>query len=220
MTVLIKISIKKYFVYNRIDMFNWETIDKIIYINLEKETIRRKHIENELKIIPQDKIIRFDAICEEKGEIGCSKSHIKCLEIAIMNGWKNVLILEDDAKWNNYNENIHILENLMKNDFDVIMLVGCFSSFDKKSFKIINANTLTAYLVREHYFKILLENFKQGLEKLLQTECPSQYAIDQYWKILQKNDNWYLVNPALMIQLPSYSSINKKYEDYTRWFNL
>ncbi len=72
---------------------DWEFVDKIIYINLEE---RKEQIEEELNFLPKDKIIRFDGIKDKYGYKGCCESHIACLNLAINNNWKNVLILEDD----------------------------------------------------------------------------------------------------------------------------
>lgn len=77
---------------------NWQTIDKVVYINLNKRKDRRVRIARQLKAIgvPREKIVRFEAIEEAPGYIGCIKSHILVLQMAQQNGWKNVLILEDD----------------------------------------------------------------------------------------------------------------------------
>jgi len=64
---------------------------------LEERKDRRKSCEDLLnKIFEKDKIIRFNAIKDNNGAIGCTKSHIECLKLAIENEWDNVLIVEDD----------------------------------------------------------------------------------------------------------------------------
>lgn len=199
---------------------SWDFVDKIIYINLEEAVERRKNIEEMLAIVPQDKIIRFNAIKHEKGAIGCSKSHIECLRLAIKNNWNNILIIEDDVTWNNYETSLQVLENLSKKDYDVILLGGCFAHFDKNTYKLYSAQTTTAYFVSKHYYEKLLSNFIEGVVGLIKTNDYPKYALDQYWKQLQATDNWYIVNPALIIQKPDYSYIEKKNVDYTEWFNV
>lgn len=211
--------------------YEWNFLDKAVYINLEDRKDRRKEIENELNKIPKTKIIRFNAIKNKIGHIGCSQSHIKVLQMAINEGWKNVLIIEDDAMFNNYNNGYKILINLIKNNpkFDVITFGNTQAKFDSQTMKLYEGQTTTAYIVNRHYYKTLLENFKNGLTELLKIQhlTPSErlpyenkYCIDQYWKLLQKKDNWYIVNPALMIQRPSKSSITNQEVDYTSYFNL
>ena len=199
---------------------SWDFVDKIIYINLEEAVERRKYMEEMLKVIPQDKIIRFNAIKHEKGAIGCSKSHIECLRLAIKNNWNNILIIEDDAIWNNYENSLKVLNDLAKNRYDVILLGGCFVNFDKNTFKLYSGQTTTSYLVSKHYYEKLLNNFVEGLVGFIKTNDYPRYALDQYWKKLQATDNWYIVNPALIIQKPDYSYIENKNVDYTQWFNI
>lgn len=77
---------------------NWDFIDKVIYINLNRRKDRRLYLSRELKKlgIPKDKIFRLEAIEYSPGYIGCAMSHLHALHMADKEGWKNVLILEDD----------------------------------------------------------------------------------------------------------------------------
>ena len=211
---------------------NIDFIDHIVYINLEDRIDRRRQIENELSIFPPNKIIRFNAIRDSPGHIGCSKSHIEVLKMAIREGWKNVLIVEDDAMWNNFDKGIHQLKKLITDhpDYDVITLGNIDAEFDKSTGRLWKAQTCTAYLVNKPYYTTLLKNFEEGLNGLLKTKkinnsqerflYEQQYCIDQYWKRIQPTGHWYIVNPALMIQRPSKSSIEGYDVDYTNYFNL
>lgn len=210
---------------------SWSFVDKVVYINLEDRKDRRKEIENELSIMPKDKVIRFNAIRDSIGHIGCSKSHIQILEMAINNRWNNVLIIEDDAMFYKYKNGYKKLEQLISNhpNFDVITLGNIRAIFDKDTGKLYEAQTTTAYIVNSHYYNILLKNFKEGLSELLKIRhlnaserlpYENKFCVDQHWKLLQKRDNWYIVNPALMIQRPSKSSIVGAKVDYTSYFNI
>lgn len=199
---------------------SWNFVDKVIYINLEEAIERRTHMEKILKVIPPNKIIRFNAIKHEKGAIGCSKSHIECLRLAIKNNWNNILIMEDDSTWNNYEQSIQVLNKLVIQEYDVILLGGCFANFNKNTYKLFCGQTATSYLVSKHYYEKLLNNFVEGLDGFIKTNDYSRYALDQYWKKLQNTDNWYIVNPALVIQRPCHSYIENKNVNYTQWFNV
>jgi glycosyl transferase family 25 len=213
----------------------WNFVDKIVYINLSDRTDRRKEIEKEFEEakVPSDKIVRLEAIRDSPGHVGCSKSHIAVLEMAISKGWKNVLVVEDDAMWHKFSEGYNRLQKLVQDhpDFDVITLGNTGATFDKETGRLYDAQTTTAYLVNRSYYPILLANFQEGLKNLLVTKTmetheerfpyEQKYCVDQYWKILQKKDKWYIVNPALMIQRPSMSSIiTDSFVDYTSYFNL
>ena len=225
--------LKEYMVKKEKD---WSFLDKVVFINLESRPDRLFDIQNELYVIPREKVLRFNGILDSPGHIGCSKSHIASLEIAIANNWKNVLIVEDDAMWNKYDKGYNRLLYLIKKNphFDVITLGNTEVKFDKNTGKLFSGVTCTAYLVNQHYYQTLLKNFKEGLDQLLITKTiedkkdrlpyEKKYCIDQYWKHLQAKDNWFIVNPALMIQRPGKSSIidanHGEDVDYTSLFNL
>jgi glycosyl transferase family 25 len=198
-------------------------IEKIIYINLEDRVDRKDLLLKELSVIPDidNKLIRFNAIKDKKhGAIGCSKSHIKCLEMAIENNWKNVLIIEDDIILYNYKNSINLLNELILKPYDVILLGGTFINFDTNTYKLYSGKAASSYLVSSHYYNILLENFKEGLHKLERTMILESYCIDVYWNELQRKNNWYIVNPALMIQRDSYSDIEKQNVNYSNYYNI
>ena len=196
-----------------------EFVDKVIYINLDSRTDRKELFESQISIIPSQKIQRFSAIKHQQGAIGCTLSHIAILEIAIKEGWKNVMILEDDATWNKISVSVPILETLGKSSFDVIVLGSVHANYTLETFKLHHCQTTTGYLVNKHYYSTLLQNFKEGLDQLQKTNNKPLYAIDMYWQRLQQRDNWYVVIPSLFIQRPSYSDIEQKDVNYTHLFH-
>ena len=127
-----------------------ELIEKVVYINLEKRKDRLVQIQQELSIFPPEKVQRFNAISHEKGLIGCVKSHIAVLEMAISQNWKNVLIVEDDMQWYNFSE--VILRSLLSQPYDVIGLGGTFVRYNKHTYKASFFSTTTAYVISNHYY--------------------------------------------------------------------
>jgi glycosyl transferase family 25 len=188
----------------------WNFIDKIIYINLDSREDRRNIMQNffEQAEIPTDKILRFSAIKKIRGALGCLESHTAVLRMAKQNSWKNVLILEDDLEWLDLKEGYSKLEQLTQQPkWDVIMLTGWFWNYDFP--RVYNANNAGAYLVNSSYYDTLLQNREIGLRKLtrgLGFDFNNQiYEADNYWKRLQKTDNWYAVYPCMCRQVDGYS---------------
>jgi hypothetical protein len=93
-------------------------------------------------------------------------------------------------------------------DYDVILLGSYNIDYNKETNKITNAESTTAYIVNQRYYKTLLANFKEGLFNLQITGKSKVYGIDKYWKSLQKIDNWYFVD--LCYQRESYNDIQKR----------
>lgn len=204
-------------------------MDKIVYINLDDRKDRREEIEKTLSIFPREKIERFSAIKEKNGAIGCSKSHIAVLELALKNSWKNLLVLEDDMLWNDqFDTQMKILEQKLSEPYDVIVLSGMNSIYDKGTLKLIRCYGTGAYIVNSSYYQTLLNNFKEGLQKLekyyskknIWNKLPPNYTeiynLDKHWILLQSKDNWFIVQ--MMYSPLGYSDVTNKEEDYSHRF--
>ena len=203
-------------------LHQFHDISNVLYINLNSRIDRRNHFESQftkMGLKPQ----RFSAIRNADGAIGCSMSHVACLEIAIRNDWDHVLVCEDDATITNPGQLVYQVNqflNQFNDSWDVLLLAGNnyrpFRQESPECIRVANCQTATSYLVRRPYFETLLANFKDGLKKLIAE--PSQqpkYAIDQYWKNLQRTDRWYLIVPVTVIQRPDYSDISKQHVNYS-----
>ena len=203
-----------------IDVEMWDFIDKVVYINLDHRTDRNEHMKQVTKTFG-DKVIRFSAIKHDNGSIGCSMSHIEVLKIAIRENWDNILVLEDDVQWNSFEGGYQILKKLASNPYDVIMLGGSFVSYNQQDYKLASCNTTTAFLVNRHYMQTLLSNFEESLFHLIrEPNMAHYYALDQYFMRLQKKDNWYIVQPPLMYQIPNHSDTVNRFMDYREYMNV
>lgn len=203
-------------------MISIENIRHAFYINLESRVDRKEHVEIQLQNIGIS-ANRFNAIKLNNGAIGCSMSHLKCLEIAKENKWDHVMIVEDDILFLNPNVFKNQLNKFLKNhnDFDVLLIAGNnvppYQKIDDSCVKVYRCQTTTGYIVKNHYFDTLIDNIREGISKLIKN--PEQhvvYAIDKYWFQLQEKDNWFLITPLTVTQREDYSDIEKRPTNYTR----
>jgi len=167
-----------------------------------------------------DKVIRFSAIEETPGYVGCTKSHIAILKMALENKWKNVLVLEDDIAWNNFEEGYARLETLASSNYDCILLGATGVVYYPDTLRLVKAQTTTAYLINAHYIPTLLDNFEEGLVELLKTNDRDSYALDMYWKSIQSRDIWFVIVPSLLYQTPGYSDIENAEVSYLHYFGV
>jgi glycosyl transferase family 25 len=203
-----------------VDVGMWNFIDKVVYINLDHRTDRNEHMKQITNTFG-DKVSRFSAVKTDYGLIGCCMSHITILKDAIEHNYNNILVLEDDAMWNHFEQGYQILKNLASNPYDVILLGGSFVDYNKDTYKLHSAKTTTGYLVNKHYMRTLLSNFEEGLSHLIKDySIFFDYALDAYWNRLQQRDNWYIVQPPLVYQKPSYSDICNSQVDYRPLMNV
>jgi GR25 family glycosyltransferase involved in LPS biosynthesis len=228
--ILCAILLIVYLIYNFKNVDNFQNklsfndyVDVIYYINLDHRTDRNEQLLNELKKInfPEDKIVRISAIYDKRGEVGCSHSHVKTIETFIKSNYNNCLVLEDDFEFTQNSDTINNLFNKLDGiDYDVIMLSSNTNEKQPTKYdfldKIINAQTTSGYMVNRNFAPKLLDNFKTGVQ-LLENNCITEAegcAIDQYWKLLQPMNNWYVTNPKLGKQRESYSDIQKGHVNY------
>lgn len=194
------------------------------YINLEHRKDRRAQAEEELaRIGLQDRVSRFNAVEMKNGRIGCTLSHLRCLEQAREQKLPHVLICEDDIHFLSpgvFTENLN--KFLMLNlHWDVILLAGNnmppYTRVNECCVKVTQCQTTTGYIVSRHYYDTLIENIRAGLKMMISN--PDQhfhYAIDKYWFVLQRVDRWFLITPLSVVQREGYSDIEKKNTNFSR----
>jgi GR25 family glycosyltransferase involved in LPS biosynthesis len=197
-------------------------IKHAFYINLTSRPDRKQHVESQLKTIGIN-AERFNAIKLPNGALGCSMSHLKCLEIAKKEDFPHLLIVEDDIKFLNPELFKNQLSKFLSThkSWDVILLGGNnvppYEAIDDTCIKVSSCQTTTGYLVNAHYFNTLIDNLRTGIKKLIEDPSkPVLYAIDKYWFHLQRKDNWYLIIPLTVTQREDYSDIEKRPTNYTQ----
>lgn len=191
-------------------------------INLEKRKDRLEHVKKEFKKL-NVQFTRFNAIEMKNGGIGCTLSHIGCLEKAIKLNYEHVFICEDDITFleaDSLKKKLEHFYNTVKN-WDVLLIAGNIMNKEKEYKKIddcyirvTNVQTTTGYIVNQKYFKTLLNNFKEGVEKLSLNYERGRYAIDIHWKKLQRTGNWFIIYPLSVIQYANFSDIENKFVNY------
>ena len=176
--------------------------------------------------IPEEKVERFSAIKHDVGIVGCAMSHIAILKRAKEQGWKSVLILEDDLQWADFDSKYLSLETLVSSrSWDVCMLGGLYLEY--KLPKITRAFCTNAYIVNSHYYDTLLDNFETGLRRKIDVKLPmipiiserrkieainkiingrNEFNVDTYWFKLQEKDDWIGVEP-MVEQINGFSDI-------------
>lgn len=198
-----------------------DLLKNTIYINLDHREDRKQHVETEfvkLGIEAQ----RLKAIKTANGCVGCTMSHIKCLELAKQNNWPQVFICEDDISFTNptlFLENLSKFQNTGL-EWDVIIVSGnnCPPFYQIADFCIRpqNVQCLTGYIVNNKFYDILLTNFKEGLQQLIRDPTNKrEYAVDMYWKRLQQIYNFFMIIPPTVVQYSNYSDIEEKEVDYS-----
>ena len=195
----------------------------VMYINLACRTDRNTHVQSELKKIGVNNPERFNAIKLEDGALGCSMSHLKCIELAKKNNYEYIFICEDDIEFLNPELFLTQLQSFLKSaiSWDVILVAGNnmlpYLPANDTCIKILNCQTTTGYIVKREYYDTLIDNYKTGIKNLLKEPFNNEYKIDKYWFKLQRKDNWYLIIPLTIVQREDYSDIEKKVTNFRNY---
>lgn len=195
----------------------------VMYINLDSRIDRRIHIETQLRKINVINPERFKAVKLENGALGCSMSHLKCVEHAKINNYSYTLICEDDMEFLDPELFLSQLQKFLidNQDWDVVLIAGNnmipYQPIDDTCIKIYNCQTTTGYIVKQQYYDTLIANYKEGINKLMKEPSNNDFKIDKYWFQLQKKDNWYLIIPLTIIQKEDYSDVEKKVTNFRNY---
>lgn len=198
-----------------------DILQNTFYINLEHRNDRLQHVQNELKKIGI-KGERFNAIKTKSGAVGCTLSHIKCLELAKERNYEEVFICEDDITFTNPKLLLENLQKFCDNEdimWDVLIIGGNnvppYKQYYDYCARVFNCQTTTGYIVKQDFYDIMIKNFKEGVSNLMKnTENKREFAIDIYWKKLQMENFWYMITPPTVTQYENYSDIEEKHTNY------
>ena len=210
-----------------------DDIDAFIYINLENREDRKKELLAEMEKlgIPSSKIFKVSGVyIPDNGHKGCVQSHILALNMAKLNGWRNVMIMEDDAeptvapdefkkRFTAMTDYLTATEN--EPAFDVLMLatananktpVDKINNLGDGIARLTSATTSSAYVIKQHYYDKMIALFTY-LNGMMDASGWSngggeEFALDQNWQAMQRRDMWYGWTEDLVKQRNSPSTIN------------
>ena len=201
-----------------------ELLKHTFFINLSSRVDRLIEVKKELLDWGIESPERFDAIKMKDSAVGCTLSHIKCLEIAKARKYPYVFICEDDI----HCVDIPLLRSQLTefkkssklDSWDILLIAGNnappYRTIKPGLVQVYNCQTTTGYIVQQHYYDTLITNMREGLQKLLRDpQNRRELAIDMYWKNLQRNDRWLILTPLCVVQRESYSDIEGRVVDYS-----
>jgi glycosyl transferase family 25 len=195
----------------------------VTYINLERRVDRKENVLTQLAKIGVESPTRFKAIELENGALGCSMSHLKCVELAKQNDYEYIFICEDDIEFLNPDLFLTQLNSFLNSSlkWDVAIVAGNnmipYVPVNDYCIKVLNCQTTTGYIVKNSYYDKLIQNYKEGIKRLLKEPTNNDYKIDKYWFRLQQMDNWYLIIPLTIIQKEDYSDIERKVTNFSKY---
>ena len=198
-----------------------ELFKNTLFINLEQRADRLEHAVQQFKLM-EIEAERVNAVKTTIGAVGCTMSHIKCLELAKSRDYEYVFICEDDITFTNPELLKQNLQQFYENDeiqWDLLIIGGNnvppFQQIEPYCARVFYCQTTTGYVVKKQYYDTLISNFKESVQNLMRNpDNRREFALDIYWKRLQLRDFWYMITPPTVTQYESYSDIESKIVNY------
>ena len=211
-------------------MSGWDLVDAVLYINLEHRVDRREHLLGELARmgVPQEKIVRVDAVRRDVGALGCTLSHVKAFDLIMEKGWSNVLVLEDDFTWmpdvgaEQVGRQVGELLSAggMKGRWDVVQISwnpsGRIVGAGRLPWlrRAVGVRTTSGYFVRGGFVEELRECFADAAATMERDGWSAEQCCDMRWQELQYDNEWYVAFPPLGYQMDGWSDVEGKDVSY------
>lgn len=213
-----------YFTFQFMKDCSLNRFDGITYINLDSRPDRRGKVERELEklSLPREKIHRIEAHFDElNGTRGCILSHLDALSLALEEGWKNVIILEDDCRFiddlGKINAYIDGFFDHFGENWDVFFLGTDVVLPDKTAhpdyLRVIFSMLAHSYVVNGPYIEKLWDHYAEAYRSMTSDifyRTTLKKALDREWVDLQCADRWYAGVDMITRQEACFSDIEKK----------
>lgn len=197
-------------------------IDRVYFINMDHRTDRLDDIMEELERVgvPPAKIKRIPGVKDKYPALGCSKAHLEALLDCKTNGYRTCIVLEDDFVFKDEKPGVWSQLNWLVAshvEWDMILLARNANLWEHTNFdplvRIVAAQTTGGYMVHANFLDVLIDNVRNGIAELDKGYDPD-LCIDQYWKLIQKQNKWYTFHPRMGHQRNSFSDIQNTVTDY------
>lgn len=218
-------------------LLSWDTVP-LLCINLDHRTDRLAAVTAELARLgrvlgcgEEAHTLRVSAVNGAEaggGALGCSKSHLKCLELAAARSWPAVVILEDDFVCINRDAFLRatdaFLETVSRSnlEWDVLLLGTdpmCTEeppthSYGKGVRRVLCSYGSEGYIVNGSYLATFRDHLRAGIDLFAaHPHQPQMYAFDVHWHQLQARDKWFMSYPLTVVQTPGFSDISYQMAD-------
>lgn len=187
--------------------------DKVFVINLDRRLDRLEAISARLKELG----IEFERVKAAEGGddrrsaiSACAQSHYNVIDLSIKRGYRNILVLEDDALFvDGFLEKFNYISSTIPDDWDMIYF-GALSICKDKDYGLFSK---VSYCTCCHAVGIKSTMF----DKLLDANDLIS-DVDVRYASVMDSSNVYALDPSLIIQAPGKSDISGYDYDFPSLF--
>jgi GR25 family glycosyltransferase involved in LPS biosynthesis len=198
--------------------------DKIYCINLDRRKDRWEETEKELKkwgLI--DQVERYSAVDGNKinnnpynvnnGELGLIETHLSIIKDSKKNGYKNILLLEDDIEFTEEINKVESYFSSLPENWDILWFGGNHNKHMGNKINLINDKIIKCNQTYSTHCIGFNESIYDLVINLLEKR---QKPVDVYYSDIQKGYECYSFNPSVALQRASYSDFQNREQD-NKW---
>lgn len=197
----------------------WQHVAKVLVINLERRPDRWQQMQQTLHQlgVPKESVIRIGGCEHENGALGRTLSHLRALTLAQQQGWRNCLVLEDDALLLTQAKHVTAFNRLLTAldhlPWQVVLLGARVNNGQPlKSLPgllhAVDCEKVCAYLVNASSYATLIQQMESDPASLLELR----------WRPLQARGKWLAFYPCISYQRPGFSDIEQQETDHIRFY--
>jgi GR25 family glycosyltransferase involved in LPS biosynthesis len=213
-----------------------ETIDRVVFLNLDTRPDRLSQITTELDALGvRDRAQRLAAVPHALGIYGCAMSHLQAVKAARDDPTvQRLLVLEDDFQLRVPPSRLHdAVRGFLRthgDDFDVLFLavnliervrapapVAAAAAAEVEGpavVRVLRGQAGAAYIINRRAMDGLIRVWEAQLPLLLASRGAHDHCPDISWWPLQQAGKWFAFEPSPGGQRPSYSDIQKQFVRY------
>lgn len=198
-----------------------ERLDAIVVVNLDTRIDRLTEFAREMERLRVSEYSRFEAIRDDPGILGCTRSHAGCLRQMINRSDQCIMICEDDARFLVSRGQLDVLVDAFLDDprAEVACLAYHHLGPPKPHNSLFlraphDTRTTACYLVKSSIARDLLNVFQEGAEQLAAGGDRMLYGIDAIWARLQGSRVFLIPIKRAVRQADGYSDIEEQFVSY------
>lgn len=197
----------------------WQHVEKVLVINLDRRSDRWQQMQQTLRLlgVPEERVVRISGCEQDNGALGRTLSHLRALTLAQQQGWRNCLVLEDDALLLTQAKHVTAFNRLLAAldhlPWQVVLLGARVNNGQPlKSLPglihAVDCEKVCAYLVNAASYPALIQQMESDPASLLELR----------WRTLQAQGKWLAFYPCISYQRPGFSDIEMQETDHIRFY--
>lgn len=197
----------------------WQHVAKVLVINLDRRPDRWQQMQETLHQlgVPEENVMRMSGCEHENGALGRTLSHLQALTLARQQGWRNCLVLEDDALLLTQAKHVTAFNRLLASldhlPWEVVLLGARVNNGRPlKSLPglihAVDCEKVCAYLVNAPSYTALIQQMQSDPANLLESR----------WRTMQMQGKWLAFYPTISYQRAGFSDIERQDTDHIRFY--